>query len=46
MVFSLILGTATPGGGFPPFGAAYAAPRTELIHTRALNCLLEAGLGR
>ena len=24
MVFSLILGTATPGGGFPVFGAAYA----------------------
>jgi len=23
-VFSLILGTATPGGGFPLFGAAYA----------------------
>ncbi|MFY9315876.1 MAG: TAXI family TRAP transporter solute-binding subunit [Burkholderiales bacterium] len=24
IVFSLILGTATPGGGFPVFGAAYA----------------------
>ena len=24
VVFSLILGTATPGGGFPVFGAAYA----------------------
>ena len=24
MVFTLILGTATPGGGFPVFGTAYA----------------------
>lgn len=24
LVFSLILGTATPGGGFPVFGAAYS----------------------
>ena len=24
VVFSLILGTATPGGGFPVFGTAYA----------------------
>src|SRR5262245_11822965 len=24
MIFTLILGTATPGGGFPVFGAAYA----------------------
>ena len=24
VVFSLILGTATPGGGFPLFGAAYS----------------------
>ena len=27
VVFSLILGTATPGGGFPAFGPAYVAPR-------------------
>jgi len=24
VVFTLVLGTATPGGGFPLFGAAYA----------------------
>ena len=24
LVFTLILGTATPGGGFPVYGAAYA----------------------
>ena len=24
IVFTLILGTATPGGGFPVFGAAYS----------------------
>jgi TRAP transporter TAXI family solute receptor len=54
LVFSLILGTATPGGGFPVYGAAYAEMlgaqeprlRIETRHTKGSTenvPLLEAG---
>ena len=54
VVFSLILGTATPGGGFPVFGAAYSEAinaqeprlRIETRHTKGSTenvPLLEAG---
>ena len=37
VVFSLILGTATPGGGFPVYGAAYA----EAINTQEPRLRIE-----
>jgi hypothetical protein len=37
IVFSLILGTATPGGGFPVFGAAYA----ELLNAQEPRLKIE-----
>ena len=54
MVFSLVLGTATPGGGFPLFGAAYAEalnavePRLRIVPRNTKGStenvpLLEAG---
>lgn len=38
----MTLGTATPGGGFPLYGAA--APRIELVHPGVLRYLREIGL--